>query len=312
MAKELFVSNQNVVDKVIEEVTKILGDGVTVTATCVTKTNVIKNGLVIKSEDSNIAPTIYLEEFMVRLQDDESDEAVLEVANAIADVYRRSKIDEDYDCSWFLDFEQVRDRLRIKLLNTAWNQEILKDVPSVPFLDLSMVLYCVVPEMNRQSGSILIHKNHLECWKQDIDSVFKAAMENTAKDYEIKSITAVLREMMGDVEFPFDEMPDDMMYVLTNKSKFQGSVLFTIEDVLSSFVKEQEAIRGKKIDKVLIIPSSLHETLLICSSGDSTIEEMDVTEMIRSVNNDCVNAEDVLSDHPYMYVVDEHKIISID
>lgn len=312
MAKELFISKQNVVDKVIEEVARILGDGITVTPTCVTKTNVVKSGLIIKSEESNIAPTIYLEEFMVRLQDDESDAAVLEVANAIADVYRRSKIDEDYDCSWFLDFEQVRDRLRIKLLNTAWNQEILKDVPSVPFLDLSMVLYCVVPEMNRQSGSILIHKNHLECWKQDIDTVFKAAMENTAKDYEIKSITAVLREMMGDVEFPFDEMPDDMMYVLTNKSKFQGSVLFTIEDVLSSFVKEQEAIRGKKIDKVLIIPSSLHETLLICSSGDSTIEEMDVTEMIRSVNNDCVNAEDVLSDHPYMYVVDEHKIISID
>jgi len=88
MAKEKFISKQTVVDKVIEEVARILGDGITVTATCVTKTNVIKNGLVIKSEDSNIAPTIYIEEFMDRLGDDESDAAIIEVANAIVDVYR--------------------------------------------------------------------------------------------------------------------------------------------------------------------------------------------------------------------------------
>ncbi len=312
MAKDVLLSKQHVVDEIINEVSRILGEDVTVTPTNVTKTNVVKTGIILKAEGCNIAPTIYLESFVDRINEDESN--VSEVAQAIVDTYYRSKIDKDYDASWFMDFEgQVKDRLRMKLINTEWNQEILKDVPSVPFLDLSIVFYCIVPDMDEQ-GSILIHNSHLDFWNRSVDTIFKAATENTVKaGYEIRSIMAVLREMMGVDELPFEEQADDMMYVLTNKSKFNGSVLFTMENILADFVKEQEKLRGKKIDSVIVIPSSLHESLLICKDDSLPVDEMNISDMIKSINNDAsiMNAEDVLSDHAYVYVADEHKIMSI-
>lgn len=313
MAKDL-LSKQHVADEIIGEISKLLGEDVKITSTFVTKTNVVKNGIIIKEEGCNMAPTIYLEPYLELINEDESN--ISEIAAVIVDVYLRNRVDEDYDSSWFMDFEgQVRARLRMKLINTKWNQEMLVDVPSVPFLDLSIVFYCVVPDIGGQQGSILIHNNHLDLWKQDIDTVFKAAMENTINQgYEIKNIMTVIQELMGEESLPFEEKSDDMMYVLTNKNRLNGSVLFTMESILADFVKEQEQQRGKKINRVLIIPSSLHECLLVCADSSTSIEKMNITETIKSINNDTsiMDAEDVLSDHPYMYMVEEHKIISID
>jgi len=55
-----------------------------------------------------------------------------------------------------------------------------------------------------------------------------------------------------------------------------------------------------------VIPSSIHELILIPS--DQEMSRNDLDAMIRDVNRRCVSREEFLSDHAYYYDADEERL----
>ena len=99
------------------------------------------------------------------------------------------------------------------------------------------------------------------------------------------------------------------MYVLTNTDKVNGaSVLFYRDGtVLDECMKEMNK-KYPEIKAVYILPSSVHETIIIPSLSDeraNNIDENALASMVREVNRSNVSASEFLSDNVFYYQTGE-------
>ena len=107
----------NTIDIFAEEVAKAIHEktGIDVTVNKVTKNNNVElTSLLLREEGSNIAPTIYLETPFEESHGIVTDDLI----DRIIAMYKEAKIDESEDFDFFTDFDQVRDRLKMKLISS--------------------------------------------------------------------------------------------------------------------------------------------------------------------------------------------------
>ena len=83
------------------------------------------------------------------------------------------------------------------------------------------------------------------------------------------------------------------MYVLTNKDNSFGAAAMLYTGMLE---KAAEAIQE---DRIFILPSSVHEVLLVPDRGDFTSEQL--REMVTEINATQVAPDEVLTDNVYEY-----------
>lgn len=279
------------------EVEKRAGENYRVKLNDVMKNNgVVLRGITLMQDDSNISPTIYLNPYYDAYEN--GDTTLGTVIDEVIDTYERNKINRSIDMKFFLNYETVRSRIIFKLINTEKNRELLRDVPYIPFHDLSIVFQCLVSEERFGNASILIHNVHLQLWKVNARELYECALENTPllQGYELADMNTVLEEMkaLGGID---DEEIEDMqqevpMYVLSNKSRINGASCILYKDILKDF--------AMVVDKDLyVLPSSIHEVILLPSDGAQESEQL--KEMVREINQSQVEKEEVLSDSVYYY-----------
>mgnify|MGYP000173725043 FL=1 len=279
------------------EVEKRAGENYRVKLNDVMKNNgVVLKGITLMQDDSNISPTIYLNPYYDAYEN--GDTTLGTVIDEVIDTYERNKINRSIDMKFFLNYETVRSRIIFKLINTEKNRELLRDVPYIPFHDLSIVFQCLVSEERFGNASILIHNVHLQLWKVNARELYECALENTPllQGYELADMNTVLEEMkaLGGID---DEEIEDMqqevpMYVLSNKSRINGASCILYKDILKDF--------AMVVDKDLyVLPSSIHEVILLPSDGTQESEQL--KEMVREINQSQVEKEEVLSDSVYYY-----------
>lgn len=279
------------------EVEKRAGENYRVKLNDVMKNNgVVLRGITLMQDDSNISPTIYLNPYYDAYEN--GDTTLGTVIDEVIDTYERNKINRSIDMKFFLNYETVRSRIIFKLINTEKNRELLRDVPYIPFHDLSIVFQCLVSEERFGNASILIHNVHLQLWKVNARELYECALENTPllQRYELADMNTVLEEMkaLGGID---DEEIEDMqqevpMYVLSNKSRINGASCILYKDILKDF--------AMVVDKDLyVLPSSIHEVILLPSDGTQESEQL--KEMVREINQSQVEKEEVLSDSVYYY-----------
>ena len=257
---------------------------------------VVLSGICLMQYDSNIWTTIYLNPYYDAYEN--GDTTLGTVIDEVIDTYERNKINRSIDMKFFLNYETVRSRIIFKLINTEKNRELLRDVPYIPFHDLSIVFQCLVSEERFGNASILIHNVHLQLWKVNARELYECALENTPllQGYELADMDTVLEEMkaLGGID---DEEIEDMqqevpMYVLSNKSRINGASCILYKDILKDF--------AMVVDKDLyVLPSSIHEVILLPSDGTQESEQL--KEMVREINQSQVEKEEVLSDSVYYY-----------
>ena len=279
------------------EVEKRAGENYRVKLNDVMKNNgVVLRGITLMQDDSNISPTIYLNPYYDAYEN--GDTTLGTVIDEVIDTYERNKINRSIDMKFFLNYETVRSRIIFKLINTEKNRELLRDVPYIPFHDLSIVFQCLVSEERFGNASILIHNVHLQLWKVNARELYECALGNTPllQGYELADMNTVLEEMkaLGGID---DEEIEDMqqevpMYVLSNKSRINGASCILYKDILKDF--------AMVVDKDLyVLPSSIHEVILLPSDGTQESEQL--KEMVREINQSQVEKEEVLSDSVYYY-----------
>lgn len=287
-------------EKLVNLVAEMVGDDYQVTQHKVAKTNVILDSIVIKNPDVNIAPNIYVEPYYKMYCEGMSLEAV---AQELINVFHMHELKQDMDISNFSNFELQKDYLRFKVINFAKNiNGILKDVPYVPFLDdLAIVFYLDINDIC-PDGTIMIHNEHLKMWDIDTETLYRIAVTNN-RVYQpavIAGMSSVMKEMgvLPD-DFNFGE---ELMYVMSNSQKRFGASTLVFDDVIGEFAEEHNS-------DLWIIPSSIHETIIVFAKNDNDMDKSDISEMIESVNgSECAESE-ILGTKPYYYSRKEKKII---
>lgn len=286
--------NQREYSEYVEEVREAVEReiGKTVRVQKVNKNNgLVLDGLTILAEGVNVSPTIYLNGFFEEYLSD----GAVAVAKRIIAIYEANKPKESVDISFFMDIEKVRPKIKMKLINYEKNEELLEQVPHIRFLDLAIV-FMVVLESDCDNGfaSILIHNHHLNFWNIGAKDLYNIAMENTANDFEVIPMSSIINAIMDEeLAGVIMDNAEIEISILTNHSRLQGAVGIIHKEILNQYMKETRA------DKVWIIPSSIHETLLIPCDLMPDMEY--VKGMVKEVNATQVQPEEILSDNVYVY-----------
>ena len=286
-------------------------DDASVTLQYVTKNNDQQlTGLMIKTEDTNIAPNIYLEGYFEQYQDGKDFE---DIVRDIADVRVRHELNQDFDVSKITDFDQVKDHIICKLVNAEMNAEYLADKPHTQVEDLA-VMYAV--DLGGGEGGKMtapITNALMEQYGVTTQELHDIAIHNLAESQiEFKTMRDVLIDMMfpnGISENdprafmipPEEENPS--MYVLSNAEKLNGAAALldakTMEDI-------SEKLGGDFIG----LPSSIHECIVLPVNED--MDRHTLEAMVQDVNAGQVAPEERLSDHVYMYDSQEKELVLAD
>lgn len=263
--------------------------------------NIKKYGITISIPGSTVSPTLYADDYA----ESHTPEAAAEA------IYRRyqAHITEAQDLSQnnvndLFNFEKCKDKLVYRIVNRQKNADIENSCPTIPIApDLMMVFILQIS----RDASCLIQNNICDTWGLSGDiskQLFEIADTNTEKLHpaSLKSMAEVLREMIP--ESLWDEM--DLMqpglppiYVITNTDKVYGAstLLYGNGQLLKDCAKQFYEEYGT--DEFFIIPSSIHECLLVPARDDITPENLQA--MCMEVNATQVAPDEVLSNNIFAF-----------
>ncbi len=248
----------------------------------VTKNNgTRRTGILFKQEDSNLAPTIYLEEFYQKYL---KGQQVPDLADSICSIYQEIRVKKTCDCQNLFDFNHVKEHIVYKLIRRDANEELLKQIPYEPFLDLAVVYYIQIDNTRFGSAAIQIRNEHLRYWRVEKEEIRRLAEKNTPRIYPAQ-IQKIVR----------------FMYVATNEQCSLGAAVMRYPDF-------REKVRGMIRGDFYILPSSIHEVILVPESFGLEPERM--AEMVKEINQTGVAPEEVLSDSVYYSDGEEIRIVA--
>lgn len=261
---------------------------------------VVLTGLIILSNKSNIAPTVYLESFYENYKVGRTLKSITDKIECLCEEHNVD--DVCFDMKEFLNFEKVKKGLCLKVINAERNKDMLQDIPHRYFHDLAIVYYILLPNEAWLHGmaSILVNNRILEYWECAEDDIYKIAYRNTQNNfnYVIRPIQEVLLEIACEdttelLDIDAQSVCDtDIMYYASNMKKYNGASILLYDDFLKRF--------AEKHGEFYILPSSIDEVLFV----PITIADLDVSRlcaMVSEINEDCLETEKFLSNNVYLF-----------
>lgn len=254
--------------------------------------NVILSGLVVKQKDQKVLPTIYLEPYFEQYEMGFAslDEVIVEIATAY-----QSAIDNN-PYPFFHQSMLSKDKVIGTVINRHFNEDFLRDVPYVEFLDDYAIIFKVLLDIEADGtfATVTITDYMAEFLNMTTEELLSLALENTPKlcPVELKNIKELLVESIGLKEEDFSNVKEEIkMYYLSNKQRNLGC--------FSIFAKECRQRLQELFDcDVYVIPSSIHEFLIVPDDGKMGIENL--TVIIRMVNAEEVPEEQLLGSKPFL------------
>ncbi len=256
------MSFEEFTENVIKEIRAKVGGTFQIKEHNVTKNNSVKrSGIAVMKNEEDIGPCVYLDEFYREYESNgmRFDEIVDEVCRLIL---KHEGDAPDVDISGFRNWETVQGDIYPKLINAEQNKELLEEIPHRAFLDLAVVYYAVAKDNAREDiGTILIYNGHMEMWGQEEENLYQTAMMNMRADGEadLATIESIVKCTVPDFIFPAasgNAPRNTSMYILTNRSKRFGAA-----EILDK--KTLRMIADKVGDRFIVLPSSLHETIVL-------------------------------------------------
>lgn len=260
---------------------------------------VIKNngvectGVIIILKGENIAPNIYLDYYFMLYKQGRSLDDILTMLSEEYVRARTTMKNSDFD----IDMDNLRQNIILKLVNYDRNKDKLNDCPYIMYMDMAITFRYVVKCDEFGVASALVGNKDLARMGIDIDELYEIAMENTRRDFpeKIRCMDEILPDMK---DICIDEADRKKLYVLTNELGINGATTILYKDVIKDF--------ANKVGKSLfIMPSSIHEMLLLCSDG---VDKNRLKALVKEVNKYIVTEMDFLSDSVYFYDLEADKI----
>ena len=292
--------------------------------------DVIKNndthlsGLTIRTEDTGIAPTLYLEDYYRQVE--EGEHSMNGVLSRIADTYDQAmNSDISKEAKGLVEnitnYEATKDKIIPRVVNRESNEERLKGMPHTEIgNDLAVTYHVDLGADNDGQMSVAISNEMMERYGVSVEDLHDQACKNMEEvsPATFKAIEEVIAgmmipgyESMSEEEkqdaresfgMPTTEEGNSYMYVLSNESKVFGA-----SELLDT--KTLDTIRDQ-VGDFYILPSSVHEVLIVPKTDDMKLEDLE--KMVMEVNSTQVAPNEVLSDHVYEYDKDTKEIFRAD
>ena len=263
--------------------------------------------LLFSSKSGNLSPSFYLSAYYEKYKAGYSLE---ELAQQIVFSYQTEKLVQS-DASLCLTFESCRDRIFFRLISHERNENILSDIPYLPFLDLSIVFYLLIQKEKESIRSVRISRYLMEQWGLNETDLLRIARGNTERLFprRICSLSAMVSEMLGHgagesrkieglLPEQYENGDQKEPYVITNHMGINGAAVLLYEHVLEDLGVLLEG-------DYYLLPSSIHEVLAVPADIGNRQE---LRNMVHEVNITCVDREEILSDQIYYYSVRENII----
>ena len=201
-----------------------------------------------------------------------------------------------------MNYEIMKEKLSVEVISAEVNEELLAKVPHDRIEDLAVVYRFIMESNEDGRASILVNNDLIERMGVTHEQLRADALENSPeiRPAVIQGMNEVMKEMMGPEAYEMFGIPDDteeMMFIATVPDKNSGAGVLAYQDFMD---QAAEKIGGD----FFILPSSIHEILLVPDDGQKEADELKA--MVMDVNATQVSPEERLSDNVYHYDSKEH------
>ena len=193
-------------------------------------------------------------------------------------------------------WEEVKDSIFVGVVNSERNQMNFDEGKIFHYDWEGLSFFCMLRQ-ERENGMRFVHINQamMKTWGSTFHMIFEQGIKNTEDESEIIGIDQLIVQLLG--EEAVDGVgnlgePIFPMYVFTNKMRVLGAAGAFLGSKVKELSKQLES-------NLFILPSSIHEAILIPDTGKMSVEEF--SEMVREINLEQVPEEERLADDIYYY-----------
>ena len=310
MNNEEYLSIDEFADAVKDKLQAYYADECIVSVNSVTKNNdQRRHGITIKRKGYTSAPNIYLDDAYEEYIQGKSLERI---TSELICLRNKCKDEVEFDADLFTDYNWVRGRLGIRIINRMKNARLLTDVPHRDFADMALVFYVAIDDESIGKGTILIHNEHMTMWDISSDRLYDDALASSLRNnppYMADMVEALIDILRGEEETEglnlpvsdeelreklYRSLPDrGLMYVLSNQSKLNGASVIAYPGMLNDIAQKLGC-------DYYLLPSSIHEVIILPMCDDDERGE-ELSMLVKDVNNSKLKPDEVLSDHAYRY-----------
>ena len=206
----------------------------------------------------------------------------------------------DVDIASLTDYEQMRGKLTMDVVSAETNAKMLANVPHQDMEDMAVVYRFMLDSGSYGNATILVTNALIENMGVTPEQLHQDALENAPqlRPIEFTGMSQIvidkmgpeMAEMMG-ITAPLDPR-DEMMTIASTKDMNHGAGIIAYETFME---QAAERVGGD----FYVIPSSIHELILVPDNGQLRLEEL--KDMVLQVNATEVQPEDKLTDSVYHY-----------
>lgn len=187
------------------------------------------------------------------------------------------------------------EHLRTGVVSYEPNKEWLKETPYERLADLA-----VYGKIDLGDASVKVSGQVLSMLHMTREEMLDCAKQNTRKQVSLDSLNNVMFQMMKK-----SGISPEMAQAMIGKSKIPDFMVLTTKDrnegaSLIANTRLMKAIHQKLGEDFYILPSSIHEVLLVGKSEFPDSEEV-LKKMVQGVNRSKVAPEERLSDEVYKF-----------
>lgn len=267
---------------------------------------ILVDTLVIHLKDHPVSPVIPVRPYYEAYQKGTAPERLLEkiASDFLSGLYQPYTVPFGH----LKDFEAVKDDIFIRAVNYERNKVVLASCPYVKKLDLALTFRVRFFQGSEGLSSLLIDDRLMDQWRITQGVLYELAMRNTVAKFPpvIESSEDIYKELIesGDKRFEHAEKKSAApMYVLSNNIRLNGATAAFYPGVLREF---SEALCTGGMDFYLL-PSSIHE-MMIVPNDDGGRSAKAYQKIVKSVNKEIVDPEEILSDNVYSYAYRQDEI----
>ena len=273
------------------------------------KLNRAYTGLMVRKEGELLTPTINLNQLYEAYKTQPS--VTMEtVCRKIADIVLEAPIQVDLKA--ILNYENVKDKLFIRVSSAETNKEVLEIVPHQLKEDLAITYHVAVGKNQDGLSSMLITNEMMKEYGVTQEQIHEDAMKSSPRVMvpEVSSIGVLIdeiyqknilmltpdeREMLLETLQESSEMPT--FFVVTNTERIDGAgVIFYPE-----FMDNMGELLGNDF---FILPSSIHQMLILPDDGQVDAEML--RDMVKEVNATQVAPAERLTNDVYHFDTKDH------
>ncbi len=243
--------------------------------------------------DKNIAPSIYLDSYYQLYLDGRTME---ELTHLILAENIRKQVKRPVAADLFSDPDAVAGSVLFRVVNYDMNLDFLKGVPHRRVLDLAVIYYVEVEDPSIGKATAIVRSREAVRLGLSEEVLYEKALANTprVKPVRIESMTKALVCLSGDEDL--EGLPDEEdlpLYIAGNEERVYGAAVIAYPGAFRE-------LADRLGSDLYIIPSSIHELIVVATSEDIALEEL--SELVAEVNANEVPPQEILSNHVYTYV----------